>query len=332
VQDAERDPHRLLIGAVPGPGGEADRPRGRQLAHFDQALGRRPGQREQADPEPRAGGVQHAAKRGGLADYRGGDAVLVKDGESPAADGAGLLDRDQRPWRVRWRVSPTRRRAPHQRQRADERAQLGARLGDEDRQVDAAPVKRLVERRRPVEAELDVEGRRGRTEFADDGGQDVVGGVVGRPDDELRAFGRLESLQRLVMDRDDPARLRQQRDPRLGQPRPAAVRFDQGPAERLLQAADVLAYRRLAELKIGGGAVDERMPRGLSAAALTVIATASWRSPPISRARDARELGAGGCSVISIECRTGSIPCSHDGGRAGRRAGREGRTGVPVRP
>jgi hypothetical protein len=84
----------------------------------------------------------------------------------------------------------------------------------------------------------------------------VVGRVVGRADDELRALGRRESLQRLVVDRDDAARLGQQRDAGLGQPRPAAVRFDQRPAQRLLQAADVLAHRGLAELQVRRGAVE----------------------------------------------------------------------------
>jgi hypothetical protein len=78
----------------------------------------------------------------------------------------------------------------------------------------------------------------------------VVGRVVGRADDELRALGRREALQRLVMDRDDPARLGQQRDAGLGEPRPAAVRLDQRAAQRLLQAADVLAHRRLAATAI----------------------------------------------------------------------------------
>jgi hypothetical protein len=84
----------------------------------------------------------------------------------------------------------------------------------------------------------------------------VVGGVVGRADDELRALGRREPLQRLVMDRDDTARLGEQGDAGLGQPRPSAVWFHQRSAQRLLQAADVLAHRRLAELKVRGGAVE----------------------------------------------------------------------------
>jgi alkanesulfonate monooxygenase SsuD/methylene tetrahydromethanopterin reductase-like flavin-dependent oxidoreductase (luciferase family) len=56
VQHPQGDLHRLLIGAVPGPGGEADRLGGREVAHLDQALGRRPGQRQQADAEPGPGG------------------------------------------------------------------------------------------------------------------------------------------------------------------------------------------------------------------------------------------------------------------------------------
>ena len=84
----------------------------------------------------------------------------------------------------------------------------------------------------------------------------MVGGVIGRADDELRALGRSESLQRLVVHGDDAARLGQQRDAGLGQPGPAAVRFDQRTPQRLLQPADVLAHRRLAELKVGGGAVE----------------------------------------------------------------------------
>ena len=44
--------------------------------------------------------------------------------------------------------------------------------------------------------------------------------------------------------------------PGLGQPCPAAVRFDQRLAQRLLQAADVLAHGGLAELKVRGGAVE----------------------------------------------------------------------------
>jgi hypothetical protein len=62
LQDAQRDLYRLRVGAVPGARGEADRPRRRQVAHFDQALRGRPGQRQQADAEPGAGGVQDAAK------------------------------------------------------------------------------------------------------------------------------------------------------------------------------------------------------------------------------------------------------------------------------
>ena len=69
------------------------------------------------------------------------------------------------------------------------------------------------------------------------------------------ALGRPEPQQRLVVSRDDAARLGQQRDAGLGQPRPAAVRLDQRPPQRLLQAADVLAHRGLAELQVGGGAV-----------------------------------------------------------------------------
>jgi hypothetical protein len=63
------------------------------------------------------------------------------------------------------------------------------------------------------------------------------------------------------VNRDDAARLGQQRDAGLGQPRPAAVRFDQRSAQRFLQPADVLAHRGLAELKIRGGAVE---PPGVS--------------------------------------------------------------------
>jgi hypothetical protein len=84
----------------------------------------------------------------------------------------------------------------------------------------------------------------------------VVGRVIGRADDELRALSRREPLQRLVMDRDDAACLRQQRDAGLGQPRPAAVRLDQRSAQRLLQTADVLAHRGLAELQVRRGAVE----------------------------------------------------------------------------
>jgi hypothetical protein len=158
LQDAQRDLYRLRVGAVPGARGEADRPRRRQVAHFDQALRGRPGQRQQADAEPGTGGVQDAAEGGGLADHGGGDAVLVEDGQCPAADGARLFDRDQRPWRRPRRGSPTRRGAPHERQRADQRARLRAGLGDEYGQVDRAPVQRLVERRGPVEAEPDAQG------------------------------------------------------------------------------------------------------------------------------------------------------------------------------
>ena len=58
------------------------------------------------------------------------------------------------------------------------------------------------------------------------------------------------------MDRDDAARLGQQRDAGLGQPGPAAVRLDQRAAKRLLQPADVLAHGRLAELQVRGGPVE----------------------------------------------------------------------------
>jgi hypothetical protein len=237
VQHAQGGPDRLPVGAGPGPRREADRLRGRQGAHLDQALGRRAGQRQQADPEPGPGGVQHAAEVGGLVHHGGGDVVLAQDRERPAADGARLQDRDQRPGLVRGRGSPGRGRTPDERQRADTLALLGAGLGDEDHQVHRPPVERVVERRGPVEAELDVQVGADDAERADDGRQDVVGRVIGGADGGVRALGRRQPAQRLVMHGGDPARLGQQRQAVRSQPRPAAVRLHQPPPEHLLQAA-----------------------------------------------------------------------------------------------
>ncbi len=80
--------------------------------------------------------------------------------------------------------------------------------------------------------------------------------MVSRTDDELRGFNRGQPSQRLIVGRDDLARLGEQGHPRGGEPGPAPVGFDERPPEDPLEAANVLADRGLAELEARGGAVE----------------------------------------------------------------------------
>lgn len=153
---------------------------------------------------------------------------------------------------------PSRGSVPGQRQPTDRCALRRGGLRDVHGDIHAAALHRLHQPRRPVDAEPHPTAGAHRFDGRGQQWQELVGGVLCGAEGDRVAVDVEQGAYGLVVDGEDTAGLFQQQSALRGEPHAPALALDDGPAQGLLQPADVLADRGLTQ--------GERLGRAMEAA------------------------------------------------------------------